>query len=428
MSQDNTNITLLSSPSCHSSSSIRSSSQTIISNISSLTSDSSLSNNNQNNISIDDNNTERILIIRNYEKESENWSKKQKLIIIDEINEYYLTNTFPPPCCLNNCIRKFSLLDIQYFRYLFNKENNERKRILLNQYKEEKQILNKDKFILGENEVCIKGFSFIIRISLHSIYNSQYKNYKYKNKYTNNILILNENENENEMKKTYIMMYFSKLIEFNDIMPNTGETHLPHPSKYDLYINYIYELEIKNLNEYKCSWSYFYTIWKDKYNNVKIKRCTTFTKCDFCEERKELIATTLNSIIRNKAKKELKEHYKFVEKERDIYYEKRLKGRIGSNIFNSNELISEKYISIIIDGSDMASYGLPYFSRPSKETVVGYKMLMKLIGVIVHGRGAWIFVVHKNWPADPNLIIEVLHRVFCFIQPTRGYKLFLQVI
>lgn len=88
----------------------------------------------------------------------------------------------------------------------------------------------------------------------------------------------------------------------------------------------------------------------------------------------------------------------------------------------------DKYMSIIIDGSDMAMYGLPFFSRISKETVTGYKMLMKLVAVIVHGVGVYVFLVHKNWAPDPNLTIEIMHRVFSYVKPERGKHLFIQVL
>ena len=85
-------------------------------------------------------------------------------------------------------------------------------------------------------------------------------------------------------------------------------------------------------------------------------------------------------------------------------------------------------MSIIIDGSDMATYGLPYFCRVSKDTTTGYKMLMKLIGVIVHGVGVYVFLVHKNWAADPNLTIEIIHQVLCYNKPIKAKHLFIQVI
>ena len=53
---------------------------------------------------------------------------------------------------------------------------------------------------------------------------------------------------------------------------------------------------------------------------------------------------------------------------------------------------------------------------------------MKLVGVIVHGIGSYVFIVHKNWSSDPNLTIEIFHRLFYFLQPLQSKTLFIQVL
>ena len=50
-----------------------------------------------------------------------------------------------------------------------------------------------------------------------------------------------------------------------------------------------------------------------------------------------------------------------------------------------------------------------------------------MVGVIVHGVGAYVFMVDKNWAADPNLTIEILHRVLGTI-PIQSRILYVQVI
>jgi hypothetical protein len=51
---------------------------------------------------------------------------------------------------------------------------------------------------------------------------------------------------------------------------------------------------------------------------------------------------------------------------------------------------------------------------------------MKMVGVIVHGIGAYVFMVDKNWSADPNLTIEILHRVLGTI-PIESRVLYVQM-
>ena len=115
----------------------------------------------------------------------------------------------------------------------------------------------------------------------------------------------------------------------------------------------------------------------------------------------------------------LKEHINLIYKERSSYKNKTL---IAKNDPNSA-------ISIIIDGSDMSCYGLPYFCDKSKSTQIGHKIPIKLVGVIVHGIGSYIYLIHKNWPSDPNLTIEILHRTFIKLGKEKIPKiLYLQVI
>ena len=50
--------------------------------------------------------------------------------------------------------------------------------------------------------------------------------------------------------------------------------------------------------------------------------------------------------------------------------------------------------------------------QKSKSSQIEYKIQVKLVGVIVHGIGSFVYLIHKNWPSDPNLTIEILHRTF----------------
>ena len=70
-------------------------------------------------------------------------------------------------------------------------------------------------------------------------------------------------------------------------------------------------------------------------------------------------------------------------------------------------LNKHKSLSIIIDGSDQASYGLPYFNIVAKGDETGHKMKLKLMGAILHGHGAVIFTQLENLATGSNYVIEV---------------------
>ena len=68
------------------------------------------------------------------------------------------------------------------------------------------------------------------------------------------------------------------------------------------------------------------------------------------------------------------------------------------------------------------------FPKKSKRSSIGYKIQIKLIGVLIHRIGSKVFMCHKNWPSDPNLTIEVIHRTLSsFNYKELPNTLFLQV-
>jgi hypothetical protein len=188
-------------------------------------------------------------------------------------------------------------------------------------------------------------------------------------------------------------------------MPDSNEIHLPHASKKEVFWQFERDRRSserinRSISEVESiSYKHFLVTWKKYMAHVKLRRQMRFTKCSICVDKKELIRYSMSSRIKDEAKAELRKHYELVKMERSVYYQKRENAKSEPN----------KYLSIIVDGSDMANYGLPYFSMNSKASV-GYKMRIGLTGVLIHGIGSRVYLHHKHWPNDPNMTIEVLHR------------------
>jgi hypothetical protein len=107
-----------------------------------------------------------------------------------------------------------------------------------------------------------------------------------------------------------------------------------------------------------------------------------------------------------------------VRKQRMCYYAKRYRAKNNKDC-----------LSVIIDGSDMANYGIPYFFDITKDSSTGLKIPMKLYGAIVHGINTFAYVINKNWGGDANIIINILHNIIYSLNPRDLKKdLFLQVI
>ncbi len=163
---------------------------------------------------------------------------------------------------------------------------------------------------------------------------------------------------------------------------------------------------------------HFNRAWKTECPNIKIRKFSRFTKCSTCVGLKEKIKSTLNSVKRMKYSMNLKDHINFIKKQRLFYYSKRYQAKVNKNC-----------LSIIIDGSDMQNYGIPYFYDITKDSSVGYKIPYKLYGAIVHGVSTHAYLVNKHWGGDSNIVVQILHELIHQLHYKNLKKtLYLQVI
>ena len=150
---------------------------------------------------------------------------------------------------------------------------------------------------------------------------------------------------------------------------------------------------------------------------MKLRRFSRFAKCSKCIGLKESITKNLVASTRNYYKKKLKDHVNFIRQQRLCYYAKRYQAKTNKDC-----------MSIIIDGSDMQNYGIPYFYDITKESSTGFKIPYKLYGAIVHGLKTYAFVINKHWGGDCNIIIQILHEIIHRTNPRDMKKtLYLQV-
>ena len=68
-------------------------------------------------------------------------------------------------------------------------------------------------------------------------------------------------------------------------MPNSHEIHLPFNRKNLVFNQFQDEMERQFPNDNyknKISYSYFLRVWKLNCSNIKVRRWSKFSKCDFC--------------------------------------------------------------------------------------------------------------------------------------------------
>lgn len=109
---------------------------------------------------------------------------------------------------------------------------------------------------------------------------------------------------------------------------------------------------------------------------------------------------TVNPELKQSVRRLLNNHVDMVWEAKQCYYNARDQARLDPN----------SLLSMIIDGSDQANYGMPYFAVKTKENCKGHKMKTKLIGSLVHGRQLNVFTAGENLHTGSDMVIEVLHR------------------
>lgn len=71
-----------------------------------------------------------------------------------------------------------------------------------------------------------------------------------------------------------------------------------------------------------------------------------------------------------------------------------------------------KYCSLIVDGADQTSYGLPHFTELTKSDRV-HKIKLKCVGVLEHPKDKKLslFTMTEGFESGANHVIEAVHRV-----------------
>jgi hypothetical protein len=170
------------------------------------------------------------------------------------------------------------------------------------------------------------------------------------------------------------------------------------------------------------SLKHFSATWTsgEKTRNIILRKWIPFAKCDTCSTLREDRENTKDPKERQRIEDRLYHHICFVRRERTSYYRRRVQ-----SVENPNE-----YLSLIVDEADQKLYDLPHAATQSKTEAQAWLVPVKLIGVLVHGRGGWAFTHVKNCKSGSNITIDAIHRVLVEILETEGKlpdKLYVQL-
>ncbi len=203
-------------------------------------------------------------------------------------------------------------------------------------------------------------------------------------------------------QKDSIISFLLRLSEdCSERMPDKNEYHLPFFQKREVYSHFLSEFKRLYKSE-PPSPHYFLTVWKSNCRHIKVRRSSRFTVCDTCEQlRATLRETVLKGGDTSALKARTREHLKMVSDERMEYQMKRDRTRLEPS----------SYCSVIVDGADQSSYGLPHFTTKTKSTK-GESLKVHLIGALEHNveNILHLFTMTQEHQTGSNHIVETVHR------------------
>jgi hypothetical protein len=213
------------------------------------------------------------------------------------------------------------------------------------------------------------------------------------------------------VKRLIVMLYLDNAAKYQEILPNKKDM-IQFSIKHHDQLYQMFRDDHSIPNYLKSSKSYFLYIWRTYRPNYKIRRILQFSKCDACESLRAEWGKTNDVSTKNALQAELMKHVTFVQNERMEYWRKRC----------WCERNSDHAISIIVDGTDQGSWGVPYFRQKTKLSEKYYKLRTHITGAIVHGHRSYIYTCDFNYEHGTNLQIEILQRILIDVEKQYAKK------
>lgn len=189
-----------------------------------------------------------------------------------------------------------------------------------------------------------------------------------------------------------------------DKLPTHSHTNLPEMTKLEVYDKFAASFYRNYLraDRIPCK-NYFYRVWKEECSDIKTQRHHGFTVCSKCEQiRSRMADNLLNETALQNLQNQLSAHLKVMAEERRSYTM-----RMDRTI-----KYPRRNCSIVVDGADQKSYGLPHFIFDTKSDK-GHKMKVKCIGVLEHlkEKSLTLFTMTEEFESGANHVLEFVHRV-----------------
>ena len=157
--------------------------------------------------------------------------------------------------------------------------------------------------------------------------------------------------------------------------------------------------ELKHIVGY----SYFASCWwrTPEVRHIVCREHLPFAKCSKCVRGRDLSVLGKSKDERKEHKDDFLKHLNEVYNEKLMYYSNRIRCRMHP----------DKYLSLIIDGSDQSKTTLPHCCEHSHLAEDTKNLKTHVYGCLAHGRRAYAFIVGDHVKQGHNTTIQVIHEV-----------------
>ena len=217
-----------------------------------------------------------------------------------------------------------------------------------------------------------------------------------------------------------VLFWLLRLSKYYQVSPDSEKIALPFATK--RVVHGLFEDEREELDLPEVKYSHFCGTWRQlkELEDVVLRKYLRFAKCDDCVGFRTDRAKTNDPQLLDGIRRREWAHKCMVKAERGSYWLRRKRACVDPR----------NYISIILDGADQKDFAVPHFREIDHTSQGAHRIPVKIMGVLVHGVGAWAYTHLDHVKQGNNATIDCLVRTLVKVQGKQGFigrKLYLQL-
>ena len=259
---------------------------------------------------------------------------------------------------------------------------------------------------------CQKWFVFATGVSTTTIYQPHVQAKRMQTEFAA--------ANRPSPKEKGVLFWLLAYAKYYQVSPDSELIALPFATK--KVVHGLYEDERMEMQLPGVSYGRFAEVWRkrEELEHIVLRKYLRFAKCDGCVGfRTERAKTRDPKVLEDIRRREWK-HKLMVKGERGSYWVRRKRATVEP----------KAYTSVIVDGADQKDFGAPHFREIDHLAQGAHRIPVKIMGVLVHGVGAWAYTHLDHVKQGTNATVDCLVRTLVKVKAKQGFlgrKLYLQL-